>query len=80
MQYLLHGFLFITPGATGWSATAYDAIPTGTLNSATAVGALVTAVAAGALPFQSAGDIVFTNGLTILTTQGTAGAFKVIYL
>ena len=77
---VFHGFLVISAGAGAFTATVYDATPQGTLNSTTAIGVLNTTTAAGATSFQWGGDVVYNTGLTLITTQGTAGAIKVLYL
>jgi len=80
---IFHGFLIISTSSTGagaWNGILYDATPQGTLNSTTAIGVLASTTAAGATPFQWGGDVVYNNGLTLITSAGTAGAIKVIYL
>ena len=77
---VFRGFLVIAAGSGSWGATVYDATPSGTLNSTTAIGVLSSTTASGFVPFQWGGDIIYQNGLTLITTQTTAGAIKVIYL
>ncbi len=77
---VFHGFLVVTPGAGAYTATLYDALPNGTLNTSTIVGVLNSTTAAGATSFQWGGDIIFNTGLTLITSQGTAGVIKVLYL
>lgn len=77
---VFQGFLVINPGAGAYTGTVYDATPQGTLNSTTAIGVLNSTTAAGATSFQWGGDVVYNTGLTLITSQGTAGAIKVLYL
>ncbi len=77
---VFHGFLVLNAGAGAYNATVYDATPQGTLNSTTAIGVLNSTTAAGATNFQWGGDVIYNNGLTLITSQGTAGAIKILYL
>lgn len=77
---VFHGFLVVATGSGAWNATIYDATPQGTLNSTTAIGVLNSTTAAGATSFQWGGDVVYNTGLTLITSQGTPGAIKVLYL
>lgn len=78
---VLHGFIIIGLGTGLWGATVYDALVTGTLNSTTAIGVLVTATVGGAYGLQLTGDGIYNTGLTVVNNTGTtAGAFKILYL
>ncbi len=77
---VFHGFVVIGTAAGAYTATVYDATPQGTLNSTTAIGVLNSTTIAGALPFQWGGDVIYNNGLTLITSQGTPGAIKILYL
>ena len=81
-QGVFHGFLVIANGAGAFNATVYDVSTTAVagLVSTNAVGVLNSTTAVGATSFQWGGEIVVNNGLVLVTTQGTAGAIKVLYL
>ena len=83
---VFHGFLVVTTPGQGNTYTAYDSVASTTavgispLSTTTVVGVLNSTTAAGALTFQWGGDVVFNNGLVIVSTQGTAGVIKILYL
>lgn len=81
-QGVFHGFLVIASGSGAFNATVYDVSTTTAagLISTTAVGVLSTTSNVGVIPFQWGGDVIYTNGLVCVTTQGTAGAIKILYL
>lgn len=68
---VLHGFNLITPG-TNWTLFAFD--------NATTLGTAVYMVSSATPGFIAAGDVICNNGLTIISTQGTAGVIGVLYL
>jgi hypothetical protein len=79
---IFHGFLVITSAAGAYSLIAYDSATTASagLVSSTAVGVLSTTTGAGATTFQWGGDIVCSNGITVVAQNGTTGAVKILYL
>lgn len=79
---IFHGFLVVAAAAGTYSLTVYDASTTTAsgLTSATVVGLLASTTAAGALPFQWGGDIVYNNGITVVAQGGTTGVVKILYL
>jgi hypothetical protein len=79
---VFHGFLVVSAPAGSYTLTLYDASTTSAagLITSTTVGVLATTTAAGALPFQWGGDIIYSNGLVAVASGGTTGNVRILYL